>query len=74
VHRPDSVGASAIENLPAVASHFDQSNLMKHSYVLRHGRLGEAKRRRDITNGAFARSEIDQDVSTSRFSDSVENV
>ena len=74
VHGSQGFDVGAIEHLPGVPPHLDESNLAKHLEVLRHRRLTQPQFGDDVADRTFRGGEKGQDVAPARLGDGVEDV
>jgi hypothetical protein len=70
----DGFGVGAVENLTAIATSGDETNLAENAEVLRDGGLFEPEDGDDVADRAFPEREKGKNVAATRFGDSVEGV
>jgi hypothetical protein len=74
VHGLNPISVGPVERPPPVAADHDQTDVMKHAQVLRHGGLCQTKRKHDVADRPFAWGEVFEHVPATRLGDRVEEV
>src|SRR5271165_2128168 len=74
VERADGFGVGAIEHAPAVSAYLDQADIFEDTQVLGDRGLLHAQTVHDVTDGAFLKGEIAQDVAAAGLGDGVEGI
>ncbi len=72
VHRPQRLGANAVEPLLGLRPHINQAGLSQHAQVLRHRRLAQLELADELAHGALAGTEEVENASAVRLSDDLE--
>ncbi len=70
----DGLGVGTIENLSAITSHVDETDVAKHAKMLRHRRLCQSQCDDDVSNRTLLRGEVVEDVASARFRNGVEHI